>query len=125
MSSTPTGSRITPRTARPVLEVRPEPAQEVLERLRAGEARAAAQRTAGTPDGPSIPALDPASSSALLREAAADRLAAWIGVTDAVGATRRLLFHPLAVEGGRVIGEVDAMPQTYSLHRITGVVIDG
>ena len=52
-------------------------------------------------------------------------LAAWIGVTDAVGATRRLLFHPLAVEGGRVIGEVDAMPQTYSLHRITGVVIDG
>lgn len=125
VSSTPTGSRITPRTARPVLEVRPEPAQEVLERLRAGEARAAAQRTAGTPDGPSIPALDPASSSALLREAAADRLAAWIGVTDAVGATRRLLFHPLAVEGGRVIGEVDAKPQTYSLHRITGVVIDG
>ena len=49
----------------------------------------------------------------------------WIGVTDAVGATRRLLFHPLAVEGGRVIGEVDAKPQTYSLHRITGVVIDG
>jgi hypothetical protein len=125
VSSPATGSRISPRTARPAVEVRPEPAVDVLERLRAGEARAAAQRTTATTDGPSIPALDPASSSALLREAAADRLPAWVGVTDAVGATRRVLFHPASVEGGRVVGEVDGVPQVYSLHRITGVVIDG
>ena len=72
-----------------------------------------------------IPALDPASSAALLREAAADRLPVWLGVTDAVGATRRLLFHPTSIDGGRVGGEVDAVHQVFSLHRITGVVIDG
>ena len=53
------------------------------------------------------------------------RLPVWLGITDAEGATRRLLFHPSSVDGGRVVGEVDAVPQVYSLHRVTGVVIDG
>ena len=125
VSTAPTGSRVTPRRDRPVTEVSPDPADEILERLRAGEETAEHRRRRPDDGGPAIPALDPASTSALLREAAADRLPAWIGVTDAVGSTQRLLFHPMRVEGGRVMGEVDATPQVYSLHRITGVVIDG
>lgn len=124
VSTTPTGTRVLPRRDRPVTEVGPEPSAEVLDRLRAGEAAAEHQRNRPDDGGPTIPALDPASTSALLREAAADRLPAWIGVTDAVGSTQRLLFHPSTVDGGRVIGEVDAVPQVYSLHRITGVVVD-
>lgn len=125
VTTVPSASRVPPRRDRPVTEVQPDPAPIVLARLREGED--AAERRRATPgDGsPTIPALDPASTSALLREAAADRLPAWIGLTDSVGATRRVLFHPVRVDGGRVVGEVDATPQVYSLHRITGVVIDG
>ncbi len=124
VSTTPSGTRVPPRRDRPVTEVGPDPAEQVLARLRVGEAAAERRRNLPDDGGPTIPALDPASTSALLREAAADRLAAWIGVTDAVGSTKRLLFHPSTVDGGRVIGEVDAVPQVYSLHRITGVVVD-
>ena len=125
VSVTPTATRVPPRRDRPVTEVAPDPAPEVLARLRAGEARAEQQRERSDDGIPTIPSLDPASTSALLREAAADQVPAWIGVTDAVGSTRRLLFQPTTVDGGRVIGEVDAVPQVFSLHRITGVVIDG
>ncbi|MGN7248579.1 helicase-associated domain-containing protein [Janibacter anophelis] len=125
VSSAPGAQRMTPRRERPVTEVAPEPSEEVLRRLREGEARAQVQREAPRDGGPAIPALDPASNAALLREAAADRLPVWLGITDAEGATRRLLFHPSSVDGGRVVGEVDAVPQVYSLHRVTGVVIDG
>ena len=125
VSTVPTAARVSPRRDRPVTEVEPDPAPEVLARLRAGEAAAEHQRGLPSDGGPTIPPLDPASTSALLREAAADRLPAWIGVTDAVGSTRRVFFHPTTVDGGRVIGEVDAVPQVFSLHRITGVVVDG
>ena len=122
----PTGaSRVPARRDRPVTEVQPDPAPLVLARLREGEALAERDRARPGDGAPVIPSLDPASTSALLREAAADRLPAWIGITDAVGATKRVLFHPLRVDGGRVLGEVDTRPQVYSLHRITGVVIDG
>ncbi len=124
VSTAPTGTRTTPRRDRPVTEVAPDPATDVLARLRAGEEAAERQRAQPHDGSPMIPALDPASTSALLREAAADRLPVWIGVTDAVGATKRLLFHPTTVDGGRVIGEVDATPQIFSLHRITGVAVD-
>ncbi len=117
--------RATPARERPVTEVPREPAADVLARLRAAEEEGASRRTVEDGPGPSIPALDPASASALLREAAADRLPVWLGVSDGLGATRRVLFHPRKVDGGRVVGEVDATPQVYSLHRITGVVIDG
>lgn len=125
VSTAPTGTRTTPRRERPVTEVDPDPAEDVLARLRAGEA--AAERQRGRPDdgSPTIPALDPASTSALLREAAADRLPVWIGVTDAMGATTRMLFLPTTVDGGRVVGEVDSTPRVLSLHRITGVVTGG
>lgn len=125
VASKPAAPRITPRRERPVTEVAPEPSTEVLARLREGEARADRQRSIPDDGAPTIPALDPASSSALLREAAADRLPVWLGVTDAVGSTRRFLFHPTKVDGGRIIGEVDAQPQVFSLHRIIGVVIQG
>nr|WP_246297347.1 helicase-associated domain-containing protein [Janibacter cremeus] len=125
VATTPTASRVSPRRDRPVTDVQPDPAPIVLARLREGEDAAERQRAQPGDGSPVIPALDPASTSALLREAAADRLPAWIGLTDSVGATKHLLFHPVAVDGGRVIGEVDAKPQVYSLHRITGVVVDG
>ncbi len=119
----PTHRRATPHRERPVTEIPREPAEQVLARLRVAEEEAASRPVMGG-EGPSIPSLDPASASALLREAAADRLPVWLGVSDGVGATRRVLFHPRRVDGGRVVGEVDAAPQVYSLHRITGVVID-
>src|SRR5690606_22961800 len=125
VSTVPTASRVPPRRDRPVTEVQPDPAPIVLSRLREGEHVAERQRAQPGDGSPVIPALDPASISALLREAAADRLPAWIGITDSVGATKRVLFHPVAVDGGRVVGEVDARPQVYSLHRITGVVVGG
>lgn len=125
VTSRPGAQRITPRRARPVTEVAPEPSDDVLARLREGEARAEVQRNTPHDGSPTIPPLDPASSSALLREAAADRLPVWLGVTDAVGSTRRVFFHPTLVDGGRIIGEVDSVPQVFSLHRITGVVITG
>lgn len=125
VSSSPKGQRITPPRERPVSEVAPEPTDEVLARLRAGEAAAEHRRGLPGHDGPTIPALDPASNAALLREAAADRLPVWLGISDSVGATKRMLFHPRSVDGGRVVGEVAAVPQVFSLHRITGVVIDG
>lgn len=125
VSTATTSTRTSPRRKRPVTEVEPDPAEEVLARLRAGEASAERQRALPDDGSPTIPALDPASTSALLREAAADRLPVWIGVTDAVGSTKRLLFHPATVDGGRVTGEVDATQRVFSLHRITGVVVDG
>ena len=125
VSTAPTGTRTTPRRERPVTEVDPDPAAEVLARLRAGEAAAERQRARPDDGGPTIPALDPASTSALLREAAADRLPVWIGVTDAMGTTTRMLFLPVTVDGGRIIGEVDSTPRVFSLHRITGVAVDG
>lgn len=68
-------------------------------------------------------ATDPVVTSALLREAAAERLPVWIGYADEVGGIQRLLLRPTAVEQGRVRGTVadqDA-PRTFLLHRISGV----
>ncbi|WP_220432853.1 hypothetical protein, partial [Raoultella terrigena] len=93
VSTVPTASRVPPRRERPVTEVQPEPAPIVLARLREGEDAAERRRARPADGSPVIPALDPASTSALLREAAADGLPAWIGITDSVGATKRVLFH--------------------------------
>ncbi|GAB3107868.1 helicase-associated domain-containing protein [Janibacter alkaliphilus] len=117
VSSGPSRRRVPPPRRRGVTDVEPDAPGEVVTALRAAEDRP--RRETGT--GRSVPALDPVSSAALLREAAADRLPVWVGVTDAVGSTSRLLFHPRQVEGGRVHGEVDGSPRTLSLHRITGV----
>ena len=89
--------------------------------LRAGEEAAAYQREVlATRDGPSLPSTDPTTTLAVLREAAADRQAVWLGYSDAEGSVRRMLFRPERVEGGRVHGSVDGTARTLSIHRVTG-----
>jgi hypothetical protein len=94
--------------------------------LRASEAhaRARAVPTADGRTGPAIPANDPTTSMAVLREAIADGRAVWLGYSDGIGRTQRLLFHPERLDGGRVTGVSDDVTRTLSIHRITGVVSD-
>jgi len=89
--------------------------------LRAGEEAAAYQREqlAGR-QGPTLPSTDPTTTLAVLRDAAADRQAVWLGYSDADGQVRRLLFYPDRVEGGRVHGTADGTSRTLSIHRVTG-----
>ncbi len=66
---------------------------------------------------------DPVVTASLLREAAADGLAVWVGYVDDVGGVQRMLIRPHRVEGGRVrasVGDSD-QARTLLLHRITGV----
>jgi hypothetical protein len=91
--------------------------------LRAGEASADADRARRhTRQGPSIPANDPTTSIALLREAVAAGHAVWLGYADAAGSVQRMLFYPERVDGGRVTGSADGGRRVLSIHRITGVV---
>ena len=102
-----------------------EHATDLVRTLRSGEAAADAARAAvaGRP-GPAIPASDPATSVAVLREAIADGHAAWLGYADGSGRVRRMLFYPERVDGGRVSGTADGASRTLSVHRITGVVAE-
>jgi hypothetical protein len=89
--------------------------------LRAGEEAAAYQREQlATRQGPALTSTDPTTTLAVLRDAAADRQAVWIGYADADGRVQRLLFYPDRVEGGRVHGLVDGTARTLSIHRVTG-----
>lgn len=114
--------RTTRRTPAPVQlsTVGPEIAGKVVAGMRRGEkARGGADgSTGGAPRN-----TDPVVTLAVLREAAADRLAVWIGYADEVGGVQPLLVRPVAVEGGRVRGTVgdQDQPRTFLLHRITGV----
>lgn len=94
-----------------------ETASRIVEALVSGETN----RPRG---GNGLPApTDPVVTSALLREAAAERLPVWIGYADEVGGIQRLLLRPTALEQGRVRGTLadqDA-PRTFLLHRISGV----
>ena len=94
--------------------------------LRAAEtdARTRAAVTMDGRTGPAIPANDPTTSMAVLREAIADGRAAWLGYSDGIGRTQRLLFYPERIDGGRVTGVSDGVTRTLSIHRITGVVSD-
>jgi hypothetical protein len=134
-AETPDGGIIVPTTGahRTPLQRRPTPvtAQTVDDELvttmvgalRAGEEAAAYQReqVASRP-GPTLPSTDPTTTLAVLRDAAADRQAVWIGYSDADGRTQRLLFYPDRVEGGRVHGTADGSARTLSIHRVTGAV---
>ncbi len=134
-AETPDGGIIVPTTGahRTPLQRRPTPvtAQKVDDELvttmvgalRAGEEAAAYQReqVASRP-GPSLPSTDPTTTLAVLRDAAADRQAVWIGYSDADGRTQRILFYPDRVEGGRVHGTADGSARTLSIHRVTGAV---
>jgi hypothetical protein len=94
--------------------------------LRASESetRARAASAPGGRTGPPIPANDPTTSVAVLREAIADGRAVWLGYSDGVGRTQRLLFYPERLDGGRVTGVSEGVTRTLSVHRITGVVAD-
>ena len=96
-------------------------ARTLIGALRAGEEAAAYQRAerASRP-GPHLPATDPTTTLAVLREAAAERQGVWIGYSDAAGGVQRLLFYPDRVEGGRVHGTADGAARTLSIHRVTG-----
>jgi len=93
-------------------------AHAVVAALRAAPPRpAAGHGPAGTL------ATDPATTSALLRQAASDELAVWLGYADGNGRTDRHFVRPLRIEAGRlyaVSGETDG-EQVFLLHRITGV----
>ncbi|WP_460966551.1 helicase-associated domain-containing protein [Pedococcus soli] len=92
--------------------------------LRAGEAAADYHREqVATRPGPSLPSTDPTTTLAVLRDAAADRQAVWLGYSDADGRVQRLLFYPERVEGGRVHGTTEGLNRTLSIHRVTGAAV--
>ncbi len=100
-------------------------ADDLVRSLRAGEAAAgalAARRADRA--GPAIPANDPTTSVAVLREAIADGHATWLGYSDGTGHIQRMLFYPERIDGGRVTGTADGATRTLSVHRITGVVAE-
>lgn len=98
-----------------------EHALSVLTRMREGEARIDSRPPVR---GPRIPASDPTTTIAVLREAVADGHAVWIGWSDGTGRTERLLFLPERIDGGRITGTADGAVRTLSVHRITGAVAD-
>ncbi|WP_432546103.1 helicase-associated domain-containing protein [Kineococcus sp. SYSU DK004] len=97
--------------------------------LRAGDEDAAAseQRRAAHADAPPLPPLDPATSLALLREAAGQRRAVWVGYVDADGLGSRHLVEPVGVDGGRVTAydRASGAVRSFSVHRVTGVAAAG
>ncbi len=68
-------------------------------------------------------ATDPLTTTRLLRQAASDSLAVWIGYADRNGRTNRHLVRPVRVDGGRVyaVSGESLAEQVFLLHRITGV----
>jgi predicted DNA-binding transcriptional regulator YafY len=89
----------------------------------AAQARAAAPDAVDVGPAPSLSATDPASALALLRDAAAQRRAVWIGYADAGGRVARRLVEPLSVEAGRITAfdRGSEEVRTFSVHRVTGV----
>jgi hypothetical protein len=110
-----TASRPTPSIAHTPLT--PEATEEIVRRLREGEAAAASRPTTGRPH---LPHTDPTTALAILREAAADQVPVWIGYAGSSGQIERVLFHPESTEGGRVTGTVKGLRRVLSIHRITG-----
>jgi Helicase conserved C-terminal domain len=116
-----------PRRSAPVTAqgVDDELAHTLVSAMRAGEEAAAYQREQlATRAGPSLPSTDPTTTLAVLRDAAADRQAVWLGYSDADGRVQRMLFYPERVEGGRVHGSADGAARTLSIHRVTGAALE-
>lgn len=111
-----------PTTVRPLDEAT---AVSLIAALRAGEKAAEYERArrAARP-GPHLPHTDPATTIAILREAAADRQGVWVGYAGGDGQVTRLLLYPERVEGGRVHGIADGTPRTLSIHRVTGAATE-
>jgi hypothetical protein len=100
--------------------------ETLISALRAGEESAAFERErAQSQPGPRLPSTEAAVALALLREASADSLGVWIGYADADGRTKRILFYPKRIEGGRAYGSVEGsnVEHTFSIHRITGAAV--
>lgn len=77
---------------------------------------------ASHPDTEAPQTTDPVVTLSLLREAAAEGAAVWVGYVDDIGGVQHHLLRPQHIEAGRVrgtIGSADA-PRTLLLHRITG-----
>lgn len=110
-------------SARPVAveSVDADTAEQLIAGLRSREANEADR--VGAQQGPRIPETDPTSTVTMLQDAAAERDAVWIGYVDELGDTRRALFRPERVDGGRAVGTLDGSParRTFVIHRITGV----
>lgn len=110
-----TASRAAPSVAHTPLT--PEATEEIVRRLREGEAAAASRPVNGRA---ALPHTDPTTALAILREAAADQVPVWIGYAGSSGQIERVLFHPESTEGGRVTGTVKGLRRVLSIHRITG-----
>ena len=65
----------------------------------------------------------PGETLAVLREAAEQHSAVWIGYVDSEGGTSRRMIEPVAVSGGAVAAfdRLRDQMRTFALHRITGV----
>jgi hypothetical protein len=103
-----------------------EQTESLVSALRAGEESAEFERArAQSQPGPRLPSTEPAVALALLREASADSLGVWIGYADSDGRTKRILFYPKRIEGGRAFGSVEGsnVEHTFSIHRITGAAV--
>lgn len=93
-----------------------EATEEIVRQLRIGEEQSIRARARDP-----LPHTDPTTALAVLREAAAEQVAVWVGYAGGSGQVERILFHPHATEGGRVLGTADGVRRTLSIHRITGV----
>jgi hypothetical protein len=125
--------RTPPRSGpRPVTPLPPPPGEASLlaavQALRAADEAALTRAAAwtgpvdvGIP--PPLPATDPASALALLRDAASARRPVWIGYADAGGHVARRLVDPLSVDAGRITAFDRGAEEvrTFSVHRVTGV----
>ncbi|WP_432493872.1 helicase-associated domain-containing protein [Kineococcus auxinigenes] len=124
------GPRALPR---PVTGEPPPPSPSLLSAavrsLRTGDedSEAGERRRAEHAGTPSLSHLDPATSLDLLRRAAAERRAVWVGYVDADGSPRRHLVEPIGVEGGRITAfdRAERSVRTFSVHRVTGVALQG
>jgi hypothetical protein len=122
-----TPARRSPATPTITSVVDDELTETLISALRAGEESAAYERErAQSQPGPRLPSTEPAVALALLREASADGLGVWIGYADADGRTKRILFYPKRIEGGRAYGSVEGsnVEHTFSIHRITGAAVN-
>lgn len=121
VSLTPGRHHRTSRSAAPSVQagsVDDDIAVRIVAAMRHGESARLAHPVEDTPS-----STDPVVTASLLREAAAEGVAVWIGYVDDVGGVQRHLLRPMRVEAGRVrgvVGDLD-VPRTLMLHRITGV----
>ena len=113
----------TTRRSRPAMTVStvdPQVAGQIVAAMRHGESVRAVHEKDDQHG--YVSSTDPVVTASLLREAAADGLAVWVGYVDDVGGVQRMLIRPHRVEGGRVrasVGDSDHA-RTLLLHRITG-----